>query len=568
MAVHNPAIIAVFDEIADLLEIQNANPFRVRAYRNAARTIKDLAADVTVLAEQGTSSRDIPGIGEDLAKKIQEIVATGRCEFLERLHEELPASITELMRVPGLGPKRVGLLYHKLQIQSVEQLLAAAQEHRLRELPGFGEKTEQKIIEGARARVLRLRRIRLALAARQAEPLAAHLRAAQGVEAVEIAGSFRRMRETVGDLDIVVVAQHSGDVMDRFTAYRDVQEVLARGPTRSSVLLESGLQVDLRNVPRESFGAALVYFTGSKAHNIAIRRIALDRELKLNEYGVFREDVNIAGATEAAVYEAIGLPWIPPELREDRGEIEAARAGTLPKLIEPGDLRGDLHVRCASAGSGVTLREMALAAQTRGLGYIAIVDDARALDPAKLEEQSAEIDRLNRELPGFTVLKGIEAEIRDDGTLSVPDTVLARLDLVVAAVHSPLDLTRAEQTARVLRALDNRSVSILATPAGLASDERRAYDADMLEIAHAAKTKGIALEVSVHPDRVDLTDAYCQAARQAGALVAISSDAHAPGEMDQLRFAVGQARRGWLEKSEALNARGFDELKAWLAGRS
>ena len=331
MPAHNATIEAIFDEIADLLDIQGANAFRVRAYRNGARAIGDLGNDVGTLVERGTKLTDIPGIGEDLAKKIEEIIETGKCEFLERLHEEIPPAIRELLKIPGLGPKRVKILWHTLHIHTLEQLLRAAREGQIQQIRGFGEKIEQKIIETAQARLARARRFEHAVAAKYAQALTRLLRDADGVEQVTVAGSFRRMRDTVGDLDIVVTARSGDAAMDRFVTYDEVKEVLSHGPTRSSVILKVGLQVDLRVVPRESYGAALVYFTGSKAHNIAIRRIAQDKGLKLNEYGVFEGDKRIAGETEESVYQALGLPWIPPELREDNGEIQAALAGKLPE---------------------------------------------------------------------------------------------------------------------------------------------------------------------------------------------------------------------------------------------
>ncbi len=571
MPVHNASIETIFDEIADLLDIQGANPFRVRAYRNAARTIGDLGTDVKALMERGTALTDIPGIGEDLAKKIQEILQTGKCEFLERLHKELPPAITELLRIPGLGPKRVKVLWHDLNIQTLEQLLRAARDGRIRELPGFGEKTEQKIVEAAQAHLSQARRFKLAVAAQYAEAFAAYLSRVKGVQRVDIAGSFRRMRETVGDIDILVTAQEAGGVMDRFTAYGDVKEVLASGPTRGSVVLKAGIQVDVRIIPEDSYGAALVYFTGSKAHNIAIRRIAQERGLKINEYGVFKADRCIAGETEESVYKAIGLPWIAPELREDRGEVEAALTRTLPKLIELSDLRGDLHVHSKASDGHNTIREMAQAAQAAGLEYVAITEHSRrltvahGLDPVRLAKQGAEIDRLNRELEGITVLKGIEVDILEDGTLDLPDSVLAGLDIVVAAVHSKFDLPRTKQTQRILTALDNPVVSILAHPSGRLIEEREPYDVDMQKIIRKAKANRVALELNAHPERLDLLDTHCQMAKQEGVLVSINSDAHSTFEFGVLRFGVGQARRGWLEKNDVLNTRGLKELKAWLS---
>lgn len=339
MAAVNATIAAIFDEIADLLEIQGANPFRVRAYRNAASTIGDLGSDVRTFIQRGMPLTDIPGIGEDLAHKIREIIDTGGCEFLRRLEQEVPPGVARLLKVPGLGPKRVKTLWHELDISSVELLLQAAQAQRIRNLPGFGEKTEHKILEALQRISGEERRLKPALAAQYAEPLAAYLRTLPAVERVEIAGSYRRMRETVGDIDMVVVADDHTQVMDGLALYPDVREVAASGTTRATMLLDSGLQVDVRVVPRASSGAALVYFTGSKAHNIAIRRLGLERGLKINEYGVFRDEVQIAGETEESVYATLDLPWIPPELREDRGEIEAARAGRLPELVTLAKLR-------------------------------------------------------------------------------------------------------------------------------------------------------------------------------------------------------------------------------------
>ena len=573
MAIHNATIASIFEEIADLLDIQGANPFRVRAYRNASRTIGELGTDVKTLLERGTAPTDIPGIGEDLARKINEILATGKCNFLERLRKEVPPAITELLKIPGLGPKRVKTLWHDLDIQTLEQLMRAAKDGRIRELPGFGDKTEQHILEAAQAHLSQAHRFKLAVAAQYAEAFAAYLRKVKGVEEVVIAGSFRRMRETVGDIDILVAAEEGSGAMDRFTGYEEVKDVLASGPTRGSVVLKSGIQVDVRVIPKQSWGAALVYFTGSKAHNIAIRRIAQDKGLKLNEYGVFKGDKPVAGADETSVYKSIGLPWIPPELREDRGEVEAAQAGKLPKLVELSDLKGDLHVHSKASDGHNTIHEMAQAAQSAGLEYIAMTEHSRrltvahGLDPVRLAKQGAEIDRLNRELKGITVLKGIEVDILEDGTLDLPDSALAELDIAVAAVHSKFDLPRAKQTDRILKAMDNPAVAILAHPTGRLIEEREPYDVDMQKIIRKARARNVALEVNAHPERLDLLDTYCQMAKQESVLVSINSDAHNSFEFGMLSFGVGQARRGWLEKKDVLNSRGLKDLRRWLEQR-
>jgi DNA polymerase (family X) len=566
----NAAIAAIFDQIADLLDIQSANPFRVRAYRNAARTIGDLGTDVTTFITRGMPLTDIPGIGEDLANKIQEILDTGSCEFLQRLEKDVPPAITQLLRVPGLGPKRVKTLWHDLDIQTLEQLLQAAQAQRIRDLPGFGEKTEQKILEAVQQRLAESPRVKLAVAAQTAEALAAWLRASQAVAEVCICGSYRRMRETVGDLDLVATAQDAAQAMERFLAYSEIGQILGRGTTRSTIILKSGMQVDLRVVPAESWGAALQYFTGSKAHNIVVRRMAQDKELKLNEYGVFQGEKRIAGESEESVYAAVGLPWIPPELREDRGEIEAALKGELPALVELRDLKGDLHAHTKASDGHHALEEMARSAQENGLEYLAITEHSKRLtvahgfDPVRLAKQGAEIDRLNEKLSGFTLLKGIEVDILEDGTLDLPDSVLAKLDVVVVAVHSRFELPRAKQTERILKALDHPHVHILAHPTGRLLEARPPYEVDMEKIIRRAKARGVALEVNAHPDRLDLADMHCRMAKDEGALLCINSDAHSPFELDLLRFGVGQARRGWIEKREVLNSRGLAQLDKLL----
>lgn len=570
MPIHNADIAAIFEEIADLLEIQGANPFRIRAYRNAARTLGELSRDVRMLVEKGDDLKRLPGIGDDLSAKIREIVATGSCSFLEHLRTELPPAVAELLKIPGLGPKRVKALHHDLEVQTVEQLYRAARDGRIRALPGFGEKTELNILQAVEAHVSQARRFKLAVAAQYAEALRTYLAAVPGVKQVTIAGSFRRMRETVGDLDILATAMPDSPVMQRFTAYDEVAEVLSAGAKRASVMLKCGLQVDLRVVAEESYGAALQYFTGSKAHNIAIRRIAQKHGLKVNEYGVYRGEVRIAGENEESVYRAVGLPYIPPELREDRGEIEAAHEGRLPQLVELADLRGDLHVHTRATDGRNTLREMALAAQAQGFEYLAITEHSRrltvahGLDPLRLARQCDEIDALNEQLTGITLLKGIEVDILEDGSLDLPDNVLARLDLVVGAVHSKFDLSRARQTERILRAMEHPCFTLLAHPTGRLIEKREPYDVDMLRIIRQAKKRGCFLELNAHPERLDLLDTYCQMAKEEGVLISINSDAHSTFDFANLRFGVGQARRGWLGKQDVLNSRPLAELRTLI----
>jgi DNA polymerase (family X) len=571
MPVHNADIARVFEDIADLLEIGEGNPFRVRAYRNAARTVGDLRLDLAAAIGTGKELPKLPGIGADLDAKIHEIVATGTCTLLEKLKKQLPPAITELLKIPGLGPKRVKALHEALDIDTLPRLLEAARKGEIRDLPGFGAKTEAHIVDAVQARLGQAKRFKLAVAAQYAQPLAAYLKGAKSAREVVIAGSYRRMKETVGDLDILVTAADGAPVMARFVKYPEVREVLARGDTRASVVLASGLQVDVRVVPPESCGAALHYFTGSKAHNIAIRRLAQDRGLKLNEYGVFKGEKRVAGDTEESVFASVDLPWIPPELREDRGEIEAARRGELPRLVEVGDLRGDLHLHTKASDGRSTLREMALAAKARGLAYIAVTEhsqretQAHGLDSVRLAKQAGEIDRLNAGLKGIAILKGVEVDILEDGSLDLPDSVLARLDVVVAAVHARFHLPRAQQTARILKALDNPYVSILAHPSGRLIDEREPVDVDLQAVIRRAKARGIALELNAHPDRLDLDDIAARMAKEEGALVAINSDAHSVNDFENLAFGVGQARRGWLEARDVLNTRPLDEVRKWLA---
>ncbi len=571
MPIHNADIAAIFEEIADLLEIQGANPFRVRAYRNAARTVGEFGRDLAALLARGQALPKIPGIGPDLARKIHEIASTGKSSFLERLHKELPETITELLHIPGLGPKKVKALYDQLKVDSLADLRAAAEAGRIRELPGFGEKTERHILEALAVRTDTARRFKRPVAAQYAEALAAAMRAVPGVTRVEIAGSYRRCRETVGDIDLLVTAPDSAPVMARFTGYDEVAEVLSQGDTRASVVLRCGLQVDLRVVPESSYGAALAYFTGSKAHNITLRKRAQARGLKLNEYGVFRGETSIAGATEESVYAALGLPWIPPELREDRGEVEWAERGPLPTLITRADLRGDLHCHTKASDGANTLREMAEAARSRGLEYLAITEHSQrlrmvhGLDSARLLKQMDEIDRLNAELSGIVLFKGIEVDILEDGRLDLPDEVLGRLDLVIGAVHSQFDLPPAKQTARLLKAMDHPHFTILAHPTTRELDKRPPLEADWLRIIRHARERGCYLELDSQPDRLDLLDTWCRVAKEEGVLVAINSDAHSVHDFDDLVWGIGQARRGWLTREDVLNTRPLAELRPMLA---
>jgi DNA polymerase (family 10) len=568
--VSNADIAAVFNEIADILEIEGANPYRVRAYRNGARTVETFGGDIAGILKSGRELQKLPGIGADLLGKIHEIVDTGTCKLLGRLHKEVPQAIIDLLAIAGLGPKRVRLLYHDLGVETAEQVLEAARAGRIRHLHGFGEKTEQKLLVAVEAHLQRKQRASIAVASAQAERLVPYLRQSPAASEVTVAGSLRRMRETIGDLDILVIATRHKIVMDHFLAYADISSVTAAGPTRASVILKSGLQADLRVMDKESSGAALAYFTGSKSHNIAIRRLAQKRGLKINEYGVFRKGTRIAGETEASVYKAVGLPLIPPELRENNGEIEAAGAQRLPRLIALGDLKGDLHAHTRASDGRNSLEEMAGGARDAGLEYLAITDHSRrltvahGLDEDALLRQCDAIDALNEKLRGITLLKGSEVDILASGELDLPDRVLARLDLVVGAVHSNFDLPRKKQTQRLLRAMEHRYFTILAHPSCRLINRRDAMDVDMSAVLRAAAQRGCCLELNADPERLDLTDVHCREAQEEGVLISINSDAHSVQGFANLRFGIGQARRGWLEKNDVLNTRPLAKLRPLL----
>lgn len=566
MPVHNTDIANIFSKVADLLEIQGANQFRVRAYRSAARTVSDLPQSLTDALEKGKDPSDLPGIGKDLAGKIREIAETGTLGLLRELEGDVPEKLSELMKVPGLGPKRVRTIHKELGVSDLEGLRKAAEEERIQGIEGFGKKTQQNILEAVRRVAPEESRIKLMEAEQRAEALIQYLRAGEGVQRVIIAGSYRRRKETVGDLDILAQCDPDSGIMKRFVDYEDVREVLSQGKTRSSVILRSGLQVDLRVLPEKSYGAALHYFTGSKAHNIAVRKIGVQRGLKINEYGVFKGDKQVAGATEEEVYDQVSLPFIPPELREDWGEIDAAREGRLPHLIEVPDIRGDLHTHTTSTDGRADLRQMAEAARERGYSYLAVTDHskrvtmAHGLDEERLARQIEEVDRLNEKLQGITLLKGIELDILKEGDLDLPDTILRRLDLRVCSVHYNRNLSRDKMTERILRAMENPLFNILAHPTGRLINERPPYDLDMEKIMEAARDCGCILEINAHPDRLDLSDRYCKMAKEMGVKIAISTDAHSPSDLNFMRFGIDQARRGWLEADDVVNTLDLKEL--------
>lgn len=566
----NEDIARAFEEVAELLAISAENPFRIRAYQRAAQVIRTLPRPCSELGD-AKALQQLPGIGADLASKIQELLRTGTLRALRQLRARVPVSLRELLRLPGVGPVRARAL-HTIGVDSVADLRRALEHHRLEGLRGFGPVLRRKLSEALAARASQEpRRWLWSVAGQYAEPLRSYLRSLRGVVRVEICGSYRRGRDTVGDLDIVVCCTGRFDLAEALRRYPEVKELTAAGPTRCTLILRSGLQVDLRSVPPESAGAAIYYFTGSREHNLQLRLRAVERGLKLNEYGLFRGRRRIAGASEQEILRALELPWIAPELRERRGEIEAAERGELPQLIELPDLQGDLHVHTDASDGHATLAEMVAAARQHGLKYIAITDHAEhmgmvhGLDGGRLARQADQIDEINANLRGFRVLKGVEVDVLEDGKLALADEVLQRLDVVVIAIHSHFDLPPARQTVRLLRALQRPNVSILAHPTGRLLGEREGYRFDFDKVLEALRVRHGFLELDAQPQRLDVDDVLCRAARDQGVLISIDSDAHAPVEFANLEGGVRQARRGWLQRKDVANTRALSELQGLLA---
>jgi DNA polymerase (family 10) len=597
---NNRDVATLFAEIADLLEFQNANRFRVRAYRNAARRITDVAEPLEkVAADSSRQLTDLEGIGKDLAQKIEELLETGSIAMLEQLRSEIPGGVLAIVRIPGLGPKKAAALHKELGIASLDMLRAACEADQVQALKGFGKKTQDKILAGIDVAASAHVRMYWAHADEIVQQLLTHMREVKGIRQMEVAGSYRRGRETIGDIDVLVDAEDAEAVMDQLGRFEELATVLGRGDTKMSIRLGRGLQIDLRVVPPKSFGAALQYFTGSKDHNVVLRGMAKDRGLRINEYGVFRVEAErdesqpapnstaaidanfiyttpdspnyIAGRTEEELYTAMGLPWFPPEIREARQEFAWAASGELPKLIEVTDLVGDMHMHTTASDGKASLREMAVAAIERGLKYIAITDHsprvsmANGLKPDRLREQWNEIDRLNAELDGFTILKGIECDILEKGGMDLPDDVLAEADWVIASVHYGQQQPREQITERILGALENRHVSILAHPTGRLIGRREPYAVDLDAVFAAAARNGKLMEINANPARLDLDDVACAAAKRHGIPIVISSDAHSTRGLDVLRYGVLQARRGGLTAADVANTRPWPEMKQMLA---
>lgn len=576
---NNSRIADVFDEIADMLEFKGANPFRLRAYRNGARTIRHYSEPLAeIVADDDRQLTDIDGIGKDLAAKIETLLETNRLPMHEELKAEIPESVFGMLRIPGLGPKKAATLYNEMGIQTLDQLKAACEAEQVRALKGFGAKTEKLILDGMNyaESAASQTRILWAVADDVAHELLAHMQACSGIHAMEMAGSYRRGKDTIGDLDLLVTCDDVEAVMDHFGEFAEVEDVIVRGSTKMSVRLFSGLQVDLRVVPDASFGAALQYFTGSKEHNVVVRGLAKQRGLKVNEWGVYRSEGDdqgeqLAGATEKEVYAALGLPEFPPELREARHEFEWAEAGELPKLIELADLKGDLHMHTTATDGKATIMEMVEAAKQRGLKYIAITDHskrvsmANGLDQERALKQWAEIDEINKQLGrSFKVLKGIECDILEKGGLDLADDVLEQADWVMASIHYGQQQSRDRLTQRMVDAIANPCVSAISHPTGRLLNQRDAYDIDMQAVMNAAVKYGKFLELNAHPKRLDLNDTYCAMAKERGIPIVISTDAHSTGGMDVMRYGVLQARRGGLTKADVVNTRTWTQLKKLL----
>ncbi len=570
----NSEIANVLEQLADLLEFQGANAFRIRAYRAGARRIRDLSESIaSIVAEDPARLTSLEGIGKGVAEKCVTLVTSGELPQLKELLAEIPSTVLDILRVPGMGPKKAAMLYRELQIENLEQLQAACEAGKVQKLKGFGAKTEQTILGGIAIADAANQRIYWSVADRIAGELRDHLVGCPAIDRLELAGSYRRGRETVGDLDLLVVSTRGAEVMDRLALFPQVEEVIARGETKMSIRLASGLQVDLRVVPKKSFGAALQYFTGSKDHNVHLRGLARQQGLKINEYGVFRieedgSETYIAGKDEKDVYATLGLPLFPPELREARQEFQWAQADALPQLLKLDDLRGDLHMHTTATDGKATLEEMAQAAIDRGMEYIAITDHSQrvtvagGLDPERLRAQWKQVEQLNQQLDGqLLVLKGIECDILEAGGMDLPDDVLAEADWVIASVHFGQRQSREQITDRILGAIANPHVSIVAHPTGRLVNRREPYEVDMDAVMQAAAETGTLLELNANPARLDLHDVHCAAAKGRGIPIVISSDAHSIEGLDVMRYGVLQARRGGLSVDDVANTRGWKKLK-------
>lgn len=571
----NQEIARILEEIGGYLEMQDV-PFKSRAYEKAAQIIGGMEESVADIYQQGglKALLNIPGVGLSIAEKIEEYIKTGKVIYHAELKKKTPVDLVGLTAVEGLGPKSVKKLYQKLGVKTLADLEKAAKAGKIRNLAGFGKKSEENILRGIEFLKKSGSRWPLGFVEPEIRKMEEMLRRVPGVEKLIIAGSVRRRKETIGDVDVLAVSSKPEMIMDYFVSMPQAVRVYAHGETKSAIKIASGLDVDLRVVPAESYGAALNYFTGSKDHNVALRQIAITKGYKLNEYGLFRGRRRIAGRTEEDLYGALGMAYIPPEMRENTGEIELAKKHALPKLVDYGDLQGDLQVQTDWSDGNASILDMAKAAMARGLKYIAITDHtkhlamARGLDEKRILKQMAEIDRINLKLKAqnskFRILKGSECDILKDGSLDLPDSVLQKLDVVGASVHSYFNLPKREQTERVKRAMRNPHVDIIFHPTGRVIERRAAYEVDMADLIQTAKKTGTIMEIDAYPDRLDLKDDHIRECVAAGVRLAIDSDAHAPNHFDYLEYGIAQARRGWAERKDIINAWPLEKMLKML----
>ncbi|MBI4838066.1 MAG: DNA polymerase/3'-5' exonuclease PolX [Nitrospirae bacterium] len=569
----NQEIAKLFNDIADLLELKGENPFRVRAYRRASQNIEGFAKDLAETPEK--ELMEIPGIGKDLAGKIIEYVKTGRLSVYEELRKQMPQGIAEILSIPGIGPKTARLISMKIKIKNIDDLERLAKEGKLRGLPGIQAKTEENILKGIAMVKRRTERQPIGRVLPIAEDILGQLKNTAPVKEIFLAGSLRRWKDTIKDIDILATSGAPKEVMNVFIHLPQAKDVLAHGTTKSSIVTREGLQVDLRVVAENSLGSALCYFTGSKEHNIRLREMALKKGLKVNEYGIFKTATGrkIGGRNEDDIYKALGLLFIPPEIREDHGEIEAAAAGKLPELIDIEDIKGDLHVHTKWSDGSHDFEELVSSAKKKGYEYIAITDHskglgiARGMSEEQVLKQNREIKEFNKKLKGFKLLSGIEVDIRSDGTLDYPAKVLKELDIVVAAIHSGFRQGREQLTKRLISAMKNPHVSVIAHPTGRLIGERDAYDADMAEVLKTAVETGTAIEINAYPLRLDLNDIYAKRAKEMGIPLVISTDTHMTSHFGYMIYGVSVAKRGWLEKRDVLNTYDYETLMKRLAAK-
>ncbi len=568
----NKELSDLFERMADILEFKDENPFKINAYRKASRILGDLTQDIEEIAERGDLKK-IPGIGEGMAQKIEEYLKTGKVSKFEEVRKGVSDELISMMEIPGMGPKTLALIHKEKGIQNLSQLEKAVENGSLIGLPGMGEKKVENIKRGIQLLKQSKGRMNLGMAFPVAKRIVETLREKTGSKKIEWAGSLRRMRENIGDIDILATGPNHEKIVQAFTHLPEVKEVLASGETKASVIVEGGLQIDLRVVEEDSYGAALQYFTGSKAHNIHLRGIAKAKGIKINEYGVFKGEKKIGGREEKDVYKALGMDWIDPELREDRGEIEAAQMRGLPKLVEESDIKGDFHVHSNWSDGSSSIEEIARAAQKRGYQYVVICDHTKSLkithglDETRLMKQMEEIDRINEKIRGFQVLKGTEVDILSDGRLDLSDKVLEKLDVVIGAIHSGFKQNREKMTKRIIRAIENPLVHIIAHPSGRLLGARDPYEVEMDELMEATKKYGKALEINAYFERLDLDDIHCRKAKEMGIRVAIGTDSHHLDQMWMMSLGVAVARRGWLQAPDVINTLSLKELLKWCHQR-